>query len=156
MKRGFIFSIDAFLAILLFVFVIILIYSFSISFFSLNQQYFFSEDILTTLSETKLNELDLSYYPQISNLISQGKINNTDVKIVEQIIFFQLNDDPADPQNKDNTLELIDDLIVNVKNQNINIGVFSGALNIYSTNPSINPDDINNLIARTRIEVGNR
>ena len=156
MKRGFIFSIDAFLAILLFVFVIILIYSFSISFFSLNQQYFFSEDILTTLSETKLNELDLSYYPQISNLISRGKINNTDVKIVEQIIFFQLNDDPADPQNKDNTLELIDDLIVNVKNQNINIGVFSGALNIYSTNPSINPDDINNLIARTRIEVGNR
>ena len=156
MKKGFIFSIDAFLAILLFVFVVALIYSFSVAFFSLNQQYFYSEDILTTFSEIRLNELDLNYYPQISNLINEGKINNTDVKVVEQIIAFQLNDDPGDPENVDNTLELISDIMNNVVNQNINIGIFAGDLNIYNTNPSVDPNDINNLIARTRIEVGKK
>lgn len=160
MKKGFIFSMDAFLAIILFIFIIFLIYIFSISFFGLNQQYFFSEDLLTTLSETKINELDQSYYPHINSLISSTRINNTDVNIIEQIVTFQLNDDPNDLNNKDNTMKMIDDVVNKIISGNLRTSIDIGGIPVYCFDPQNencpDPQNVNNLLARTRLSVGKR
>ena len=46
-KKGIIFSMDAFFAILLFVMITIGIYGYFISFYSLQQQWYMSEDLMT-------------------------------------------------------------------------------------------------------------
>ncbi|AJF62233.1 MAG: hypothetical protein QT11_C0001G0075 [archaeon GW2011_AR20] len=146
MKKGFIFSLDSFFAIILFTLVIFLIYVFSINSFGLNQQYFFSEDLLTTLSNVKISELDLSNYPDINSMVSSGKINYTEATIVEQIVNFQLNDD----QESSNLF--IDDIFIKVADESLKTAIFIGNVKIYGADP----ENVKNLLSRTRLAIGKK
>ena len=145
MKRAFIFSMDAFLAIILFVLVIFLIYTFSISLSGLNQQYFFSDVLLTTLSEIKINELDLNSYPRINQLIIDGKIKDTDIKLVEQMVILESRGDHA-------SASMITEDIINKINQNMNAAVYVGDIKLYGNDPG----NVTNIITRARLAVGRR
>ena len=145
MKRAFIFSMDAFLAIVLFVLVIFLIYTFSISLSGLNQQYFFSDDLLTTLSEIKINELDLNSYPRINQLIIDGKIKDTDIKLVEQMVILESRGDHT-------SASMITEDIINKINQNMNAAVYVGDIKLYGNDPG----NVTNIITRARLAVGRR
>jgi hypothetical protein len=142
MKKAFIFSMDAFLAIVLFVLIIFLIYTFSISLSGLNQQYFFSDDILTALSEVKISELDPNNYKEIDAL----KIKDPDATIVEQIVTFQQN-----AKMSAYGVTVINDIISKI-NKNMNTAIYISDSLIYGTDPR----DIVNIITRTRLAVGKK
>ena len=146
MKKGFIFSMDAFLAIILFVFVIFMIYIFSLSMPELNQQYFFSEDFLTVLSEVRINEINLDNYPKINNLIINKKINDTDVFLAEQVVTFQLNND------KESANLIIEGLLSKLESENLKTAVYIGENTIYGNDP----EDVNNILSRTRLAIGKK
>lgn len=146
MRKGFIFSLDSFFALILFVFIVFLIYIFSVSYFGLNQQYFFSEDLLTTLSETEITGLDLNYYPQINQLILDKKIKDADVTLVEQIVTFQLEGD------QDSAEKIIDDIVKNIRDPNLKTAIYIGGTNIYSSDVLSGYEK--NIISRTRLELG--
>jgi len=148
MKKGFIFSLDAFFAIILFALVVFLIYVFSINSFGLNQQYFFSEDLLTVFSETKISKLDLSQYPEINSLRQNGKINELDITILEQIVTFQ-SMEPPDVESSD---KLIKDLADKIKNEGLRTTISIGEQDFYD----LPPEDVANLLTRTRLAVGKR
>ena len=154
MKRAFIFSLDAFLAIILFIFIIFLIYTSSISFFGLNQQYFFTDDLLNTLSNVKINELDLGNYPQISAQVFDKKINNTDTVLIEQIVTFKLNDDPLDGSNKDNAKMFVDSIIIKIRDEKLKSAISIGdALPFYGDELDAN---VNNILARSRLVIAKK
>ena len=146
MKKGFIFSMDAFLAIILFVFVIFMIYIFSLSMPELNQQYFFSEDFLTVLSEVRINEINLDNYPKINNLIINKKINDTDVFLAEQVVTFQLNND------QESANLIVEDLLSKLESENLKTAVYIGENTIYGNDP----EDVNNILSRTRLAIGKK
>ena len=89
MKKGFIFSFDSFLALIMFTLFTILIYLFFIFYSPTLQQYYFAEDMLNVLDNVKINELDLSYYPLINNMINDGTIKDPSASIIEQIIILE-------------------------------------------------------------------
>ena len=95
MKKGFIFSLDSFLALTIFTLVVAMIYLFFIFSSPTTQQYYFSEDTLVVLNNVKINELDLAQYPKIEEMINNGKISDTSSTLVEQIAEFQINEDKA-------------------------------------------------------------
>ena len=70
MKKGFIFSLDSFLALTIFTLVVAMIYLFFIFSSPTTQQYYFSEDTLVVLNNVKINELDLAQYPKIEEMIN--------------------------------------------------------------------------------------
>lgn len=148
MKKGFIFSMDAFFAIILFTFVLFLIYIFSISFFSLNQQYFYSEDILTTFSEVKLNELDLNNYQDINDMISSGKINTTESTIIEQITDFYL----LDPPDEVNGNSFINDVLSKIDDPKLKKAIFIGESKIFGENI----EGVESLLSRSRLALGKK
>ena len=90
MKKCFFFSLDAFFAVLMFSIILVSIYSFFINTQELRQQYFYSEDILDILVNTKMDELLLLQNPdyQIQSLDQQELINH-ELTIMEQISVFQ-------------------------------------------------------------------
>ena len=93
LRKGFFFSMDSFMALSMFVIILVSMYVFFISVKSLDQQYYISEDLFDVFSEVEINELEYSNYPYVSNLIAKGAINNTELTISEQIIEFGLNED---------------------------------------------------------------
>ncbi|MBS3156109.1 hypothetical protein J4413_02650 [Candidatus Woesearchaeota archaeon] len=92
MKKGFFFSLDSILALILFGTVLAGIYSFFLVTHSVDQQFYFSEDILNRLSTVKVSELDLTKYPEIQRMVSQAVIKNTDNTLIEQIVIFRENE----------------------------------------------------------------
>lgn len=97
-KKGFFFSIDAFMAILIFTVMIVSIYGYFINIHELRQQYFYSEDLLDIFINTHMNELDLSLtnYPSIFALYSDNNdevLDNMDpsLTIMEQIVTLRNN-----------------------------------------------------------------
>jgi hypothetical protein len=155
MKKGFIFSLDSFFAIILFVFVIFLIYVFSIYSYRLDQQYFFSDDLLNSFSEVKINELNLNNYPNIKamTLDPLNKINDTDITLTEQIVTFQLNDKPDDINNKDNVKLFISDILAKFGNENMKTAIYLGEQLVYNENPE---ENVANILTRTRLAVGKK
>lgn len=85
-KKGFVFSMDAFFAIVLFLVITLGIYSYFISFYSLQQQWYMSEDLMDVLLNTKIGELDLTsgLYPNIEELSNSGVISK-ELSIADQI-----------------------------------------------------------------------
>lgn len=146
MKKAFIFSMDAFFAIILFIFVIFIIYTFSLQFTNLNQQYFFSEDLLTDLSNVKINDLDLNNYPKINQLINEGKINNTDVSLVEQIVTFELNNDNGASNM------IINDILSKIGSEKFKSIIYVGSYGVYGNEP----ENSANIISRTRLSLGRK
>ena len=98
MKRGFIFSFDSFLALVMFALFLILILMFYIFTSPTTQQYFFSEDMLNVLSDVRINELDMSSYPQINALINNADIKDTSASVLEAIISLQAESPPKTVQ----------------------------------------------------------
>ena len=146
MKKAFIFSMDAFLAIILFIFVIFIIYTFSLQFTNLNQQYFFSEDLLTDLSNVKINDLDLNNYPGINQLITSGKINNTDISLVEQIVTFKLNNDDGASNI------IISNILSKIGSEKFKSAIYIGSYGVYGNGP----ENSANIISRTRLSLGRK
>ena len=141
MKKGFIFSTDAFLAIILFVLIIFLVYTFSISLSGLNQQYFFSDDLLTVLSNVKISELDLNNYDKINGLAIEDK----DVTLAEQIVTFYQKGDTNGINN------IVSDVLGKL-NKDVKSAIYIGETSVYGSTPS----DIDNIISRIRLAVGKK
>ncbi len=112
----------------------------------LNQQYFFSEDLLTALSEVRINDLKLSNYPKINNLIANKKINDTDVTLAEQIATFQLNNDQASANL------VIEDILSKIESENLKTAVYIGENTVYGNDP----ENVNNILSRARLAIGKR
>lgn len=79
---------DAFFAILIFTVILISIYGYFINTHELRQQYFYSEDILDTFSNIKMEELNLGNYENLNDLNTWDLIE-PDITIMEQIISFK-------------------------------------------------------------------
>jgi len=131
---------DAFLAIVLFVFVLFLIYIFSLQSTNINQEYLLSNDILTLFSNLKIGELNMTNYTNVNKLISKGIINDTNVTISQQIIVFQLNGDQV------NLNIFIGDIINKTINNNLKIAVYLNETKIYGDNPNKE-----NILSRRRL-----
>jgi len=143
MKKGFIFSMDAFLAIILFVFVLFLIYSFSVQNTNINQEYLISNDLLNIFSEVRISELNMTNYTNINSLISKGIINETNITISQQIIRFNLSNDQL------NLKIFIDDIINKTNLENLKMALYLGDIKVYGDNP--NKESI---LSRRKIVVG--
>ena len=147
MKKGFIFSIDSFFALLLFIFIITLLYGFFLNFNTSEQQFFFSEDLLTVFSEVKISELELSKYPNIDSMINNNQIKDTDFTIMEQIVLFQSE------SNNQLIKNLLDDLTEGQDNNLLGQYKFSidiGGEVLYGETP----EQTTSLISRHRIISG--
>ncbi|MBL7147841.1 MAG: hypothetical protein ISS82_03380 [Nanoarchaeota archaeon] len=82
LKKGLFFSSDAFIALMLFVVVLVSIYSYIIISSGMQQQYYFSEDLLDVFSEVTVGELSIADYPSLEYFIE----NNPDLTILESIV----------------------------------------------------------------------
>ena len=89
MKKGFIFSFDSFLALIMFTLFTLLIYIFFIFAIPTTQQYYFAEDLINVLNGVRISELDLNAYSTISTMINDKKITDTSLTILQQIITFK-------------------------------------------------------------------
>ena len=150
-KKGFFFSMDAFLALILFGTFLALIYSYYVSNPKLDQPFYFSEDVLDVFSNVKINELDLNQYPVTNNLIATGVITNPDKTIFEVLI--ELNN--KDPPDIDDSRVMVEELVSGIipKQYGFSLefnqdGIQDG---IYNKDPS---KQITNAIARQRIIIG--
>lgn len=88
MKKGYFFTLDAILALLLFTTVVILIHIFYINSPPLSQLYFLSSDTIDVLSYTQMSELDSNKYPFMTDPTYQNHIKD-DLTILEQLRVFK-------------------------------------------------------------------
>ncbi|MAG47210.1 hypothetical protein CL617_01275 [archaeon] len=95
-KRGFFFSLDSFMGLILFVLTLAIVYSFFVATHSLQQEFFISEDLLNVFTNVKIDELDLSKHLGISALIPTT-IENTDVLLIEEIFILYDKDQAENP-----------------------------------------------------------
>ncbi len=144
MKKGFIFSFDSFLALIIFTLFTILIYIFFIFSSPTTQQYYFSEDILNTLNSVKISDLDLNYYPNIQTMVTDGGIHDTSSTILEQMLSFELQD------KSDDACTVFTDVTKNLLPEGYKIGfdLTSGDICGEVIDQTIN------LISRNRIAIG--
>ena len=144
MKKGFIFSFDSFLALIIFTLFTILIYIFFIFSSPTTQQYYFSEDILNTLNSVKISDLDLNYYPNIQTMVTDGGIQDTSSTILEQMLSFELQD------KSDDACTVFTDVTKNLLPEGYKIGfdLTSGDICGEVIDQTIN------LISRNRIAIG--
>ena len=84
-KKAYFFSIDAFIALLIIIGVILFIKPSAVQ---ISQETYLQEDLLTVLSSLKIGEIDNSYVQQ---LISNGAITNLNQSVLEQIGEFYAN-----------------------------------------------------------------
>ncbi len=84
-KKGFFFSLDSFMGLILFILTLALVYTFFIATHSLQQEFFISEDLLNTFSNVKIGDLDNIRYTGINCLIGKNKIDDTNLSIIEGI-----------------------------------------------------------------------
>jgi len=142
-KRGFFFSMDAFLALLLFAVVLSLIYSFFISVPRLDQPFYFSEDVLDVFSKVKIKDLDLNQYPGIESMVNDGTISNTDKTLFEILAELQLSGNGAGSQS------LIEDILIGIIPDQYGFGIDFGDTEIYTKDDR----EIISLIARQRLVI---
>lgn len=76
-KKGVIFSLDAFMAVGIFLIAAVAIYVFVLSSGNLKQQYYISNDILNILQDIKVYELSPGKYPEIASaLVNNGSVSS--------------------------------------------------------------------------------
>src|SRR3989344_1100271 len=97
MKKGFFFSLDSILALILFGVVLAGIYSFFLVTHSIDQQFYLSEDILNRFSTVNVGELDLTKYPEIQKMVAEETIKDMEVTLIEQIVIFRENEGEESP-----------------------------------------------------------
>lgn len=91
MKKGYFFTLDAFIAMSILVACVILMFSIQSYQPYPMQSVSFSDDLMKTLTVTKLNEVQNDYY---YSLVNNGNITQTDNTIMEQIIWFVISGKP--------------------------------------------------------------
>lgn len=119
-KRGVFFSIDALIAIIIIIAVILIAYP---SLKESKQETEIHSDILISLSTLKVGEINNTY---VKNLVLSGEINNTNKSILEQIGEFYVTD-----INKANALA---EAVLSELNITQNIGIWYGNTLIWSRN----------------------
>ncbi len=119
-KRGVFFSIDALIAIIIIIAVILIAYP---ALKESKQETEIHSDILISLSTLKVGEINNTY---IKNLVSSGEINNTNKSILEQIGEFYVKD-----IIKANALA---EAVLSELNITQNIGIWYGNTLIWSRN----------------------
>ena len=144
MKNGFFFSLDSILALILFGTVLAGIYSFFLVTHSVDQQFYFSEDILNRLSTAKISELDLTKYPEIQRMVSQAVIKDTESTLMEQIVFFRENEGEESP----NALLFVDDITKGMIPEQYGFSVDVNGEIFKKTK------DVNTLVSRERLVFG--
>jgi len=76
-KKGVIFSLDAFMAVGIFLIAAVSIYVFVLSSGNLKQQYYISNDILNIMQDIKVYELSATKYPELAIvLINNGSVSS--------------------------------------------------------------------------------
>ncbi|MBS3153584.1 hypothetical protein J4426_03415 [Candidatus Woesearchaeota archaeon] len=111
MKKGFFFSLDSILALILFGVVLAGIYSFFLVTHSIDQQFYLSEDILNRFSTVNVGELDLTKYPEIQKMVAEETIKDMEVTLIEQIVIFRENEGEESPSANLFIRDLTDSLI---------------------------------------------
>jgi len=145
-KKGFFFSLDGFFALILFGLFLAMIYSYFVSEPRLEQPFYFSEDVLDVFSNVKINELELSQYPKITNLITTGKITNQEKTIFEVLVDFN----SQDPKDTASSNDVIDDLMQGIIPEQYGFGVDFSGTEVYETPGK----EKINVIARQRLVLG--
>ena len=115
-KRGYFFSLDAFIALLIILAVVLVIKP------TVKQtapEIHIQEDLIKTLSSIKIGEIDNSYVLQ---LISEGKINDLNQSVLEQIGEFYASSDPE--------AELLAQNILSSLDSDYNIGIYFNGITI--------------------------
>jgi len=146
-KRGFIFSYDSFLALIMFVLITLLIYFFFIYSVPTTQQYFFSEDLVNVLGSVKISELQENY-PEVNEMIADGRIKNTDSTVIEQMSTFVLENNCDDARYLFNAVKR--NLLPEQYEASFGIGSGRSA---QDCGKSLS-EDLINIVSRNRISVG--
>ncbi|HLC57804.1 MAG TPA: hypothetical protein VJH95_04485 [Candidatus Nanoarchaeia archaeon] len=147
MKKGFFFSLDGFFALILFGLFLSMMYSFYLSSPRMEQPFYFSEDVLDVFSNVKLSELELAKYPEITGLITAGKINNREKTVFEVLV--ELNSQGT-PESKKSAETVIRELTFGVVPEQYGFGVDFSGVNVYKSQEK----EIINAIARQRLVLG--
>ncbi len=92
MKKGYFFTLDAFIAMSLLAICVVMVFSIQSSKPYPMQSIFLSDDLMQVLSSTKLYELQNSYY---LSLYKSGVITSPDSTILEQIAWFFISGRPG-------------------------------------------------------------
>jgi len=138
-KRGYFFSLDAFIALLIILGVVLFIKPQSNQ---INQEVSLQNDFLTVLSSVKIGEINNSYATQ---LILDGKITNLNNSVLEQIGEFY-----ADSQNEST---LLAEAIINDLNLRENVGIYFNGIPI-ATSGSLDFNDAENVWTSRQIISG--
>lgn len=127
MKKGFFFSTDGFVALMLFIIVLLGIYSYIIISSSMQQQYYFSEDLLDVFANVNVSELEENY-PALG--IYDGKMT-----LLEAIV-----------SDTENSGEIIEELSSGLINEQYKIALYVDGYKVFS-----NLANITSLVARERL-----
>ena len=87
-KKGFFFTVDAFLAILIFTLILFSLFSYYVSSKSLTQQFYYSEDLLEVINSIELLELDPAKYSIIGEIIANQDLEDLTITPLEGISTF--------------------------------------------------------------------
>ena len=145
MKKGFIFSFDSFLALIIFTLFTLLIYLFFVFSSPATQQYYFSEDMLNVLQNVKISELQDSY-PEINQMVIDGRIKDTEINILEQMLTFELEN------KRDDACILFNETTNNLLPESYKISFDLSTTTICGEQIA----DAVNLISRNRLAIGRR
>ena len=129
-KRGYFFSLDALIALIVILGVVLLIRP---STTQVTQEVNLQKDLLVVLSSLKIGEIDNSY---VQSLILDGSITNLNQSVLEQIGDFYAN--------SDNRASILTESILNDLNLNENIGLYFDNMEIatYGSTPFSNAEDV--------------
>ncbi|MBI3622878.1 VWA domain-containing protein [Candidatus Pacearchaeota archaeon] len=137
-KKGYFFSLDALVALLIILSVVLFIKSPSTN---VSHEENFHEDLLEVLSSIKIGDLNNSYS---KSLISQGKITNLNQSVLEQIGEFYANSS-SDAQLL--TISILNDL-----NLSKNVGIYFN--NVIIATQGTNPSNASNIETTRQIISG--
>ena len=115
-KKGYFFSLDAFIALLIILAVVLVVKP------TVKQtapEVHIQEDLIKTLSSIKIGEIDNSYATQ---LISEGKVRDLNQSVLEQIGEFYAGSQPE--------AELLAQEIMNQLDSDYNIGIYFNGITI--------------------------
>jgi hypothetical protein len=144
MKKGFFFTTDGFLAIILFTVIILGLFSYYISAKSLTQQYYYSEDLLNIFSNVKISELDPIYYPSIQTILNQPEEYNSGNVIIQQInVFYEQNQELS-------AIEMVEELTTGLVPEKYGFGIIVKGEDVYSAGK----ENITALVSRQKIVKG--
>jgi len=127
-KKGFLFSSDAFIALMLFVVVLLGVYSYIVISNNMQQQYYFSDDLLEIFNHVTVSELDDEKYGFLGGY-------GVDLTIAEVIV-----------QNEDDADLIIEGLTSGLISSQYGTGLYVGKTEVYN-----NMDNVSSSVSREKL-----